>query len=104
VYQEIKCKAETKLLESAVYESLKKDETKTARVFRSVYNIFKEGRPYTDMAHDTELQELNGLDLGRVLHSRKSCTDIAHHVGNEMKKASGEKYCIKTKLNVSHDR
>jgi hypothetical protein len=66
--QKIKCKAETKVLESAVYESLKKDETKMAQVFRMVYNIVKKGRPYTDMAHDIELQKLNGLDLGHVLH------------------------------------
>jgi hypothetical protein len=55
--------------------------------FHKVYNIIMKGRPYTDMAHDIELQELNGLDLGHGLHSRKSCADIAHHIGNEMRKA-----------------
>jgi hypothetical protein len=66
---------------------------KTARVFRTVYNIVKKGRPYTDMALDIELQELNG----RVLHSRKSCADIAHHIGNEVRKAVVENIVLKLK-------
>lgn len=50
------------MLEGAVYEVFKKDETKASAVFRTVFSIVKKGREYTDMAHDTELQELNRLD------------------------------------------
>jgi hypothetical protein len=32
-------------------------------------------------------KKLNGLYFGHVLHSRKSCADIAHHIGNEMRRA-----------------
>jgi hypothetical protein len=37
------------VLGSAVYKSLKGDKTKTTQVFRTVYNIVKKDRPYTDM-------------------------------------------------------
>jgi hypothetical protein len=88
VRQKIKSKSETKVLESAVNESLKKKtKQKTARVFRTVYSILKKSRPYTYMAHGIEWRELNGLDSVRVLRSRESCADIAHHVGNEIRKA-----------------
>ena len=64
--------------------SQRNDEAKTGRVFRNVYyNVYK-CRPYTDMSYHTELQESNGLNLGYVLHSRKSCADIGHHIGNQM--------------------
>jgi hypothetical protein len=43
ICQKIKCKDETKVLESAVYESLKNDKTKTPRIFRTAYNIVKKG-------------------------------------------------------------
>jgi hypothetical protein len=57
------------VLEGAVYESLKKDKTKMDQDSRTVISIVKKGRPYTDMAHDIELQELNGLDLRCILQS-----------------------------------
>lgn len=69
------------MLGSAVYKSLKGDKTKTTQVFRTVYNIVKKDMPYTDLAQDNELQRLHGLDLGHVLNSRKSCADLAHHIG-----------------------
>jgi hypothetical protein len=49
------------------------------------YDI-KKSRLYTNMEHGTKLQELSGLDLGRVLHSRKLCADVVYHTGNQMRK------------------
>jgi hypothetical protein len=39
------------------------------------------------MSHDIELQRPDGLDLGSVIHLRKSCADIAHIIGNKMREA-----------------
>jgi N-methylhydantoinase A/oxoprolinase/acetone carboxylase beta subunit len=55
-------------------------------MFRTVFGI-DEGGTHTDIAHDTELQQLSWFPLGHVLHSWKLCADITHHTVNEMIKA-----------------
>lgn len=57
----------------------------TCRVFRTVYKIIKLNRPFTDYETDIQLQQLNGLNMGRILHSRKSCSNIAVHIGAQMR-------------------
>jgi hypothetical protein len=32
-----------------------------------------------------DLQELNGIDMGRILHSTNACINIVNHIGNEMR-------------------
>lgn len=59
----------------------------TSRVFRTAYKIAKHGRPLSDMRVDVILQQLNGLDMGRVLHSNKTCAEIADYIAKEMRKA-----------------
>lgn len=59
----------------------------TSRVFRTAYKIAKHGRPLLDMRVDVILQELNGVDMGRVLQSNKTCAEITDHIANEMRKA-----------------
>lgn len=71
--------------EGAAHESLQIDERRTGRVSSTIFIVVKKSRAYTDMEHGIELQELNCLDLGRVLHSRKSCADITHHIRNKMR-------------------
>jgi hypothetical protein len=61
VFQQIECEFKAKVIEDAVYESLRKDETKADRVSRTTFNVFKNGKPYTDMANDTELYKISGL-------------------------------------------
>jgi hypothetical protein len=39
----------------------------TERIFRTAYKVAKMIRPFTDLSVDIEVQELNGLDMGRVL-------------------------------------
>lgn len=58
----------------------------TSRVFRTAYKIGKHGRPFKDMRIDVMLQELNGVNMGRVLHSDKTCADIIDHIATEMRK------------------
>lgn len=54
-------------------------------VFRTAYNIAKQGRPFTDLPLDIDLQTLNGADLGRLLHSDHSCADIIDHIAAQMR-------------------
>lgn len=58
----------------------------TCRIFRTAYMISKLNRPFSDMPDLVELQVANGADMGRVLHSRKSCAEICDFIGEEMKK------------------
>ena len=58
----------------------------TETVFRTVYNIAKSQRPFTDLPQQIDLQVLNGISMGRILHSDKTCADIAIHIASEMKK------------------
>ena len=55
-------------------------------VFRTAYKIGKHGRPFTDMPTDVTLQELNRVNMGRVLHTYKTCGDIIDHIATYMKK------------------
>ena len=40
---------------------------------------------FTDHPTLIDLQRLNGVDVGRVLHSNMICADIVSHIANEMK-------------------
>ncbi|XP_069490898.1 E3 SUMO-protein ligase KIAA1586-like [Ambystoma mexicanum] len=68
--------------ETAPQFSVKKQ---VSAVFRTAYNIAKQGRPYTDLSLDVDLQTTNGCDLGRLLHSDHSCADIIDHISTEMR-------------------
>lgn len=68
--QEINSTAQKKILEAnidSMYVSL--HET-SVRVFRTAYKLAKLGRPFVDFPVDIDVQRLNGLDMGRVLHSK----------------------------------
>jgi hypothetical protein len=58
----------------------------TERIFCTAYKVAKMNRPVTDLPVDVEVQELNGLDMGRILHSKFSCTIIIDYVAQEMRK------------------
>ena len=58
----------------------------TTRIFRTAYHVAQNNRPYTDHPLLLDLQATNGLDIGRVLHSNVSCTDIIDHIAAEMRR------------------
>ena len=62
----------------------------TLKIFRTAYKLAKQNRPFTDLPADVELQELNGLNMGRILHSRFSWANILDHIAKEMKKKISE--------------
>jgi hypothetical protein len=61
-------------------------EETTIKVFRTAYYIAKKNRPFSDHEDLVELQHINGVNLGSILHSRHTATSIIHHVEHEMRK------------------
>lgn len=55
------------------------------RIFRTAYKIAKQDRPFTDFPFDVQLQELNGLNMDRILQSNFSCANILDHIIIEMR-------------------
>lgn len=51
----------------------------TEAVFRTAYHLAKKNRPFSDHESLIELQELNGVNMGSILHSRYSATQIIQH-------------------------
>jgi hypothetical protein len=64
----IKAECKKVLLETVVDNMNAKRVETTFRVLHTVYKIAKQSRPFNDLPVDVELQELNGLNMGRVLH------------------------------------
>lgn len=85
----------------AVMKLATEDIQKTAVVFRSVYYLAKKNRPFTDHPSLIELQRLNGVDCGIILHSRYSATNITDCIAQEMRQkilenviSSGSKFSV----------
>uniref|UniRef100_A0A8C1RFQ8 HAT C-terminal dimerisation domain-containing protein n=1 Tax=Cyprinus carpio TaxID=7962 RepID=A0A8C1RFQ8_CYPCA len=83
---EIKEKATQNTMQKHIEDMRKAEYASTCNVFRTAYKIGKHGRPFTDMPIDVQLQVLNGVKMGRVLHSNNSCANILDHIAAEMKK------------------
>uniref|UniRef100_A0A3P9DDZ8 HAT C-terminal dimerisation domain-containing protein n=1 Tax=Maylandia zebra TaxID=106582 RepID=A0A3P9DDZ8_9CICH len=83
---EIKEKATQNTMQKHIEDMRKADYASTCNVFRTAYKIGKHGRPFTDMPIDVQLQVLNGVKMGRVLHSNNSFANILDHIAAEMKK------------------
>jgi len=58
----------------------------TVRIFRTAYAVAKMNMPFTCQKTLVQLQELNGLDMGRVHRSDHSCASILKHMAVGMKK------------------
>jgi hypothetical protein len=78
--------AEMEVLPGIVSEQTKQEHVATCRVFRTAYYIAKHDRPFTDHPDLVDLQQQNGLSMGRVLHSNVICADIVDHVAHDMRK------------------
>ncbi|KAF0746987.1 E3 SUMO-protein ligase KIAA1586-like, partial [Aphis craccivora] len=57
----------------------------TIKVFRTVYFIAKNNRPFDNHSYLVELQQMNGVLLGQTLHSRYSSTSIIDHIATKMR-------------------
>ncbi|XP_028437610.1 E3 SUMO-protein ligase KIAA1586 [Perca flavescens] len=71
-------------IENAVETMTESYMKETEAVFRTAYHLAKKNRPFSDHESLIELQELNGVKMGSILHSRYSATQIIQHVASEM--------------------
>uniref|UniRef100_H3ANW4 HAT C-terminal dimerisation domain-containing protein n=1 Tax=Latimeria chalumnae TaxID=7897 RepID=H3ANW4_LATCH len=55
-------------------------------VFRTAYYLAKNNLPFSDHENLIELQELNGVNMGKIWHSRYSATGITNRIAKEMQK------------------
>ena len=63
----------------------------TTKCLRTAYYIAKNNRPYTDYETLIDLQETNGVDLGRNLHSHDTCTRMIEVISSTMRRQLCEK-------------
>lgn len=55
------------------------------RFFRVACNIAKMDRPYSDLPCHIDCYKSNGVDMGLVLHTDKSCAAIVYSIAYEMR-------------------
>lgn len=79
-------KASEGAMENVLSEQQKHLYDSTSRIFRSVYSCMKNNRPFSDLPQLVNLQTLNGLDMGHILHSRKSASAISDFIAVKMRK------------------
>lgn len=84
--EEIQERASVDTLKTVLVENQREQVDVTCRVFRTVYYIASNNRPYVDHPGLVDLQSLNGANLGRMLHSNNAATDIADHIAVEMRR------------------
>ncbi|XP_054834515.1 E3 SUMO-protein ligase KIAA1586-like isoform X2 [Eublepharis macularius] len=72
-------------LETVCLNSLAIEKEITNKIFRTVYKAAKKNQSFNDFEAEIDLQELNGVDMGRILHSPSACINIINHIGSEMR-------------------
>ena len=83
---EILARKNEKKIQSAVLAAKSRSRQTTERCLRTAYFVAAQNRPYTDYEELIQLQEVNGLDLGYILHGRTTCRDMVHLIGHEMRR------------------
>jgi hypothetical protein len=81
-----------KIFEEAKKEALKKVRLKslcrqkevTAKIFRTNYKVAKSNQSFNNFQMEIDLQELNGVDMGRILYSTNACINIINHISKEI--------------------
>ena len=77
--------AEKEKLENVVLKSLTREKTVTAKIFRTAYKVAKGNQSFNNFEMEIDLQEMNGIDMGRILHSTNACINIVNHISTEMR-------------------
>uniref|UniRef100_A0A8C8SR57 Uncharacterized protein n=2 Tax=Pelusios castaneus TaxID=367368 RepID=A0A8C8SR57_9SAUR len=71
-------------LKCALEAQIQQQYAETCKIFRTAYYIVQNDRPYSDYPDLIILQQLNGVDMGHVLHPNV-CADIIDHISVQMK-------------------
>lgn len=87
-------------LEGACLNVLARESEVTSKIFRTAYKVAKKNQSFYNFEDEINLQEMNGLDMGRILHSTNACINIVNHIGTEMRKALVSKI-IESKCKVA---
>lgn len=72
-------------MDKQILKTTKLEYESTEKVFKTAYFIAKNQRPFVDMPKLVDLQVLNGVNMGRVLQTNKSCANVVDHIANEMR-------------------
>jgi hypothetical protein len=101
-----------KILEEEKKETLKKvcqksvsrQKEVTAKIFLTAYKVAKRNQSFNNFEMEIDLQELNGVDMGRILHSTNACINITDHISKEMKNILVRKIIsLKSKMSLIID-
>ncbi len=79
-------KAKEDTLPNAVINNQSEEIQTTARVFRTAYKEAKRHRPAYGFENEIDCQQLNGVEMGRILHSNVACSNIQQHISSEMRR------------------
>jgi hypothetical protein len=55
------------------------------KIFCTAYKVVKKNQSFKNFMDEINLQELNGVDMGRILHSTNAYINIVNHIGGEFK-------------------
>jgi hypothetical protein len=72
-------------MKKAVASMHQEQQIVTERIFRTAYKQAKLNRPFFEFETEIDVQIMNGLDMGRILHSNVACSNIVHHISDEIK-------------------
>lgn len=98
----IVAKAKKEKLKTVLAKAAAHNKYTTCRIFRTAYKIAKRNQAFFDFESKIDVQELNGLDMGSILHSANSCTNIVQHIANEMRKNLLRMLSVKIKIFYYH--
>jgi hypothetical protein len=72
--------------EKMLEQGFDKYQSATEKVFRVAYFIANNNRPYSDLPKLIDCHVLNGVNMGVILHSDKSCQSIINSIAGDMRK------------------
>jgi hypothetical protein len=93
-------KAEKETLPNVLVKTLAREKEITSKIFRTACKVAKENQSFHSFEDEKDLQELNGIDMGRILYSTNACTIIVNNISTKMRKSS-VKEIIKSKSKIS---
>ncbi|XP_030046369.1 E3 SUMO-protein ligase KIAA1586-like [Microcaecilia unicolor] len=92
--------ANKEVLENVCIKSIGREKEITAKIFRTAYKVVKKNQCFNNFEAEIDVQELNGLDMGHILHSTNACINIVHHISSGMRKNLFQKI-VNSKCKIS---
>ena len=82
----ILAEADAAPIENVLLKALSREKIVTANIFRTAYKVVKENQSFHNFESEIDLQELNRIEMGRILHSTNACINVVNHISCEMRK------------------